>query len=338
MYTSKLKTASISLKGLFFMSLIHIHTRPTRVDWLKGLYRAGLLSANHEDCLLADKLYFGQLIEKHLGDEAYQFYPKTRGLKSFSKKLLSLDPIALKTELSQEFPSGWIVKPNAEINSGGESLGFYFNNDKFLNDFKFAVSDLGSAEAATFKKANIQLIQSALFEDNWISKDLDQFTTGERLIIQTDLGSELAGIQSSKSREWQEVRVHTYGSDVIPNASYHRWAVNPIKSKLFFKWAESHVQTLLNKLPQEYLKGRAWSLDVVVFDKDKAKILDVNTNRGRQGHWSGFLDRPRLLKAYTVYFQKNSYCRFDGFSGFLFRMGIANTHKYLKRRYIERIN
>lgn len=307
--------------------MIRISTRPTRNKWLESLYRSDLVRADDYTRLLADKLFFGRELEKALGERSFLYYPKTRGLRELVRQGGPLREI-----LAREFPNGFIVKPVGEVNSGGETPGFYFDAEKFLRQFE----RLARIQPSEYTP-ELRLLASAIDDSQWASPDLGAVTTGERLLVQSDLGVELAGRASSKSREFDEVRIHTFERTAIRGGDFHRWAVSPVQVREKFGWAIDFTNRFLAELPREMIERQAWSLDLFVVGPDQIRILDVNTNRGRESHWSGFLSNPALLGAYTRHIEASKSVRFEGFNGFLLRNGLASYHKYWKKKYIEGI-
>lgn len=279
-----------------------IKTRPTRNAWLESLYEAGLVKADENTRRLGDKLYFIQQVYSFLGLETWDYFVESKNLSD----LVFLDgqmlpPAQISEHIRSFFPEGFVIKPKDGINSWGRSPGFYFEEKSFLDD-----------------------LQS------------ERVPPIEQLMIQTNCGPLLGTAAVTGSQQLSEVRIHTYENYVIDGGQYHRWAESPVKDSTHFRRAQILTQNLLQKLPTHFLENQAWSLDILV-GANQARIVDVNTNRGLRGHWSGFLSRPRLIGAYSRHFEKHKGVRFVGFAGLLLRTNLASYHKYLKKTYIEGI-
>lgn len=308
-----------------------IRTRPTRNAWLKSIYEQDLVRADEFSCMLADKLFFARMLKQNLGERSLRYYPKTRGLFELSGGSVPAAP-DFRQRLAQEFPGGFIVKPAAEVNSAGETLGFYFDPESFFADIK----KLKSEPFALNER--LRVLHSAFTNNQWVSPDLGRLASGERLIVQSDVGAELIGEVSGRSRRFDEVRTHTFEEACIDGGDYHRWSVSPVQVREKFRWAQEFTRRFLAELPREVIQGQAWSLDLMVAGPNAIRIIDVNTNRGKKGHWSGFLVRPDLLGAYTRHLERTKGVKFAGWNGLLLRRGWASYHKYLKKKYIEGIS
>lgn len=303
----------------------HIQCRPVRNTWLKALYENNLIEASTRTKLFADKLYLYQELEKALGAKLPMYHPKTMGLKAFfAKHNLTADSDLNQIErvLRQEFPSNVILKPAAVINTAGESGLYLFSREALLN---------------AFAEKNKDLLQACARQTPYISPLLETLASGEEFILQEHIAA-LAGFPVvTKTRHYQEVRIHTFENEVLKGASYSRWQANEIKDRQDFHRAQDFVQQFLNLLPAELVNGQAWGLDLLIFENGFVRILEINTNRGSQGQWTGFLSRPELMGAYTRMIEKKKNVRFTGLSGILLRNNLGNITKHLKKKYIEGI-
>ncbi|AFY02368.1 hypothetical protein [Bdellovibrio bacteriovorus] len=306
----------------------HIHCRPVRNRWLKALYENNLVEASTRTRLYADKLYLYQELEKTLGPKLHLYHPKTWGLKAFLAKYDLTSPDSLQDTarieqaLLQEFPTNVILKPAAVINTAGETGLYLFSRESILQ---------------AFEDQNKDLVQACLRETVYVSSLLGILAGGEEFILQEHIAA-LAGYPVvTKTRHYQEVRIHTFENEVLKGASYSRWQKNEIKNSQDFYRAQDFVQEFLNQLPAELLKGQAWGLDLLIFENGTVRILEINTNRGAQGQWTGFLSRPELMGAYTRLIEKKKGVRFAGLSGIMLRLNLGNITKHLKKKYIEGI-
>lgn len=110
-------------------------------------------------------------------------------------------------------------------------------------------------------------------------------SSGERYLVQ----------EKVKGRG-PEIRLHTFEDKVVKGATFTRWdeAWNPG----VFAAAEAAAQGFLDLLPAWVTYGQAWSIDLMA-GPEGYKIIEVNTNRGRPGQWSGDLSLPDVLQAYS---------------------------------------
>jgi hypothetical protein len=308
------------------MNLRKISVPTTRNAWLEKLYDDGILVANEESRNLSDKLYAARRLQEFLGDSFTEYHPKTLGLKELALKynLVNCPVLAPMTEIQKafrtEFPQGFIVKPCAVINTGGETEGNYFFEDDIW--------------AAFLTEA--PLAKAVLQKNDYVSKLLKTIVSGEEYIVQENISTK-AGYSAAKAKTYAEVRVHTYEGKAVYGGLFSRWAVSPVEQEDKFFIAESLVQKMLNQIPADYLRGFAWGLDVMVFDNGYARIVDINTNRGQRSQWSGYLSRPPLMGAYTRTIEKQRHVRFAGLNGVLLRNNLGNYWKYKKKYYLEGI-
>lgn len=306
--------------------MIKIPCRPVRNAWLKAVYEYGIIKADQETQLLADKLYFYKKLAAYAPDDISQFHPYTMGLAEWCHKhQLDLEKTTrenIESALKNSFPKGAILKPSTVINSGGEVGLYIFKNEQIVNELY---------------QRNPNLMTAIAQAGHWISPLLNTLASGEEFILQENIAT-LAGYQEfEKSKMLQEIRIHTYEGQVLRGASYSRWASNEIKNERHFYLAQDYVQDFLDILPNEFLKNQAWGLDILVFDNGFMRILEINTNRGQRSQWSGFLSRPELIGAYTRAFEQSKQLRFSGIGGFLLRNNLGNVTKHWKKKYIEGI-
>jgi hypothetical protein len=102
--------------------------------------------------------------------------------------------------------------------------------------------------------------------------------------------------------------------------------------------SEEFLNEMLRKVPLSFFKAHAWGVDIFVFENGAMKIIDINTNRGEAGQWSGFMSRPQTLGAYARHVEQKEHIRFAGLNGFILRHNMGNFFKNLKKVYIEGIN
>jgi hypothetical protein len=175
------------------------------------------------------------------------------------------------------------------------------------------------------------------FKTPFTSEMLHKVVSGEFMILQENIIT-AAGIKKPlETKDFMEVRLHTYEGHVLPGATYNRWkeADGKKNTEAMRAEAETFLQEFLDQLPKEFLAQQAWSVDIAVLDNGVKRIIEFNTNRGLAGHWSGFMSRPDVLGAYTRYFEAHENVRFAGFGGVLLRNNKANFFKFLRKKYIE---
>lgn len=305
--------------------MISIRCRPVRNAWLEALYQHNIIEASERTRSYADKLFFYSELYDLLGAELLSFHPKTMGLQAFALKygLRANSPLhEWEAALQQEFQGEIILKPVAVMNTAGEQELYLFSKESFLK---------------SLAQKNEQLTSALERTSPFVPPLLQAVASGEEFLLQDHIASLAGKPIIEKTKHYQEIRVHTFEDQVIIGGSYSRWLDNEINQEEYFYWAQDFVQSFLNKLPHEFLKGQAWALDILVFDNKVMRILEANTNRGKRGQWSGFLSRPELMGAYTRYIEKTKSIRFRGFSGFLLRHNFANLTKNFKKKYIEGI-
>lgn len=327
----ELKNQILARPGIASPEAREVRSGSTRNEWLKKLYGEGLVEASELTRLLSDKAIMAGLLESFLGKESEAFHPKTMGLKYFlakhalvdAKGVLQRDEAKIKAALAGEFPHGYIVKPAAGINSEGKSKGFYFKMDKFL-------ADLVREDSPVYSPAD--------FQTPFVSPLLGVVASGEMLILQENVVLAAGAESPLTTKEFAEVRAHTFEDKLVAGATYSRWAESKVKvTKEHFRATDELIQALLAKLPKEFLARQAFSIDVAVLANGYTRILDVNTNRGREIQWSGYMPRPGVIGAYTRHLEAEKKLHFAGLNGALLRSGWGNYLHYLKKVYVEGI-
>ncbi|MDG0816283.1 hypothetical protein [Bdellovibrio svalbardensis] len=306
-----------------------ISCRPVRNDWLKALYTHNLVEVSERTGLFTDKLYLYKALSANIKSGLHLYHPHTMGLREFFNKhaLLTaeqeLAPLEkIEIALRSEFPTEAVLKPTTVINTGGEKGLYLFSTNAILK---------------ALHSKQPELMQTLFATKPHYAELIDKVASGEEFLLQENIGT-LAGYPLiEKAKHYEEIRIHTYEDDVIKGASFSRWSMNEIKNSQKFYWAQDFVQDFLNQLPKEFLAGQAWGLDLLVFDNGTIRILEINTNRGVPGQWTGFLSRPQLMGAYTRIIEKKKNVRFRGLSGILLRHDLGNITKHLKKKYIEGI-
>jgi len=211
----------------------------------------------------------------------------------------------LEANLKVQFPKGYVVKLVGGMNSEGEGV--------ILSGFL----ELFRAQPAKFLVARE--------EANGLTGVV---STGERYLVQELLGG----------RE-REFRLHTLEGRVVRGATFTRW--DQAWDLAEFKRAENALQGFLDRLPAWFTARQAWSVDMI--DSGDFRLVEVNTNRGREGHWSGDLVNPDTLKAYAEHLSIYYGARFMGkaeaflrgeasLAGFLRKFGAEAVERHQKLR------
>lgn len=302
-----------------------LNISPSRNALLKALYEHHLVDSGVATELMTDKLLVAKLLEFYLGEKAFIWHPKTVGLKDFLlKHQLLTSQGQLKPQrdlyaaaLKKEFPYGNIVKPATGMNSEGKSKGFYFKMDKFIDELLAEGSDLFSAEE---------------LKSPFVSPLTQKVASGEKLILQENVITAAGITRPLKTKEFIEIRVHTFGQQVVTGATSARWKELDGKvTKEHLKQVEEFVQQMLDQLPTNFVGQQAWGMDVAVMDNGVMRLIEINNNRGKAHHWSGFLSRPSVLKAYANHLEQSRHIHINGLSGALFRLGLANYPSYIEK-------
>ncbi len=299
-----------------------------RNDLLRSVYELGIVEASEFTKALSDKLLVSKIFEYYLKDKADFYQPKAIGLKYFlakyglvnSKGQIIAEKEKILNAIETEFPHGAIAKAAVGFNSAGIK-NFYFKMPNF-------VEDLLKESSPIYKPED--------FSTPFVSA-LGTVTSGEFMILQENVIT-AAGIKKPLvTKDFMEVRLHTFEQSVVPGASYSRWREkNKEATDSLISSTEQFAQEMLSLLPPSLLYQQAWSLDMAVLDNGVHRLIEINTNRGLPGHWSGFLSIPPVLGAYARFFEDHENVKYAGFNGFLFRHGIANIPKYLHKKFIDK--
>jgi hypothetical protein len=207
-----------------------------------------------------------------------------------------LEKESFKADIQKDFPKGFIVKPVGSMNSDGNNL---------LVDESFFTAVKNNPEGF-FLKTKERCGLTGLFSSN------------ERFLIQEKVGTKA-----------EEYRLHTLEERVVLGATYTRW--NQKWDHSNFVAAEKALQDFLQELPPFLTSRQAWSVDLMGSKDLGFKIIEINTNRGKQGHWSGDLEIPDTLAAYAKHLELHYGAKFMGEEGRKLLQGEANQEKYLEK-------
>lgn len=286
-----------------------------RSEFVNEFYKSGLARADFWGYLISDKLIMGKVIEEILGPEqAYRYYPKSRGLKEILLKngwvdvqtgLVSASREEIANGLKREFPEGFIVKKSMDFSSKGKNI---------YTDEAEVAKLLASGESDLYKPGSLFSPCASL------RFGYPHLTSGEEYFFMGKLaGSRIT--HASKDDPIPEYRLHVTDGRVISSATYSRWyqEINPGDKEI----AESTVQEFFDKMPVGFTRHQVYSLDVVVTD-GKAGIVEIGGNFGQKKGWSGFLRTPSLIKSLAEDLRDHYAWRFEGIGAELIFGGHAN--------------
>jgi hypothetical protein len=288
-----------------------------KASWLQTVYRRGWVDASEADALLSDKLVAFNLVARQIGRErAERFLLRTLGLRELllanawlnSRGEIVADAETVESQLADIFPNGFQVRPAVGVAPRETTHGLFADRDAFLKELLRPGSTLYRPEQ--YKQG----VQSHI---------LGRVASGEVVVLQDDI---------ALGRAVHRVRVHTYEDRVIEAAQPRLWVEKANSTDGDIRRAQELVNEFLKALGADTVRRQAWSVDVLLTDRD-VKIADIITNRGQEISWSGYLDQPQIIAAYSQAFESRYDLHFTGFGGFLIHHGWANLYAYWKRRY-----
>lgn len=207
--------------------------------------------------------------------------------------------IPLEEKLKIDFPNGFVVKLTSEKNSYGS--GMILKTDELVRFLDQPDRNLGSLD-----------------NERYMIEELHPGTIF--------------------SQGHKEFRIHTLGAKVINGATLSRWQywqdVDPAITKSLHESIEQFLQTL----PAWMTNKQAWSLDVTITRDGVWKLIEINTNNGLQGNWSGFFLHPRVASAYFLHLQNNFGWKLKPQLLSLIRHQFINYRTYVRKELIETEN
>lgn len=299
-------------------------------QWLQTVYSQRLVDASTATGWLSDKLLFFETARREIGDvQAAKFLVQTVGLRDFlmaegllaADGRLAADGDRIESTLFKKFQSGFVARPAVGVAPRETGRGLFKTTDDFVAELLKTDSFLYRPEHS--KKP----VRSTV---------LDQIASGEAIVLQEDLiaiaenavtTSQTKGTARPKFT-WREVRVHTYEGRVVPDAVPNFWVREKPASREETAAAQKFVADFLSLLPPTLLSRQAWSFDVLLLGPGDMRIVDLITNRGRKVAWSGYLDQPRVIGAYTRHFERYAGLHFTGVGGMLLRKNVGNYFAY----------
>ena len=301
-----------------------IEIRAKRNPFRNLLYENEIIEHGERPLFMTDKLYMSKVLEHYLGDDFKKYHLKTLGLKEYLSRHHLVDEngrvTASKEEiyklLELEFPNGLIAKPAIGMSSGGK--GFYNNLDEIVE---------------LIVKSDGEIYGPELISRPYHWDKVKRFTSGEEFILQEklDFGSDVGG--KNKFAQLNEFRVHTFYDKVVEGATETRWKTK--NSSEMNSVVNEYVQDFLKSLPKELTYRQGWALDVIVLPDNQLKIIEINTNRGLPGNWSGHSFDSRNLGAHIRHVEKYFKWRFKGIAGFLLRNNLGNLKPFIRNESKE---
>lgn len=297
----------------------------SKQSWVQAVYKNDLVESSWASQMLSDKRILAEVIEREMGDSARTFYPKTMGLREFlakhnlvnKKGVITASGDQIDEALFSEFPAGFVVRPAVGVAPQETGQGLYRDSDLF-------VVDLLRTESPLYSPVHMkQAVKSHI---------LDTIASGEAIVIQEDVMRVADAKRPLKTRFFQEVRVHTYENRVVEGAIPMRWVQTNLLKPEQIRQAEIRVGEFLKSLSLELLNRQAWGVDVAVMDNGEMRVIDIVTNRGREVAWSGYLDQPRVIGAYSRHFETFYGLKFEGWSGTLIRNNFANYLPFWEKK------
>ena len=317
--------SSLKSRPLVPVASSEIEAAPSKGSWLEAVYQKNLVETSQATEMLADKRLLAEVLDREIGSRAKNFYPKTIGLREFLVKRrlvnamgeLVSDGDAIEQALAEEFPAGFVVRPAVGIAPSETGRGLFPETDQFIVELLKPNNALYSPDHLAIPvKSHI----------------LDEIASGEAIVLQENVVGSADARKKLKTRYFQEVRVHTYEGRVVEGSVPSRWVQTNLLKNDEIKKAEAFVEEFLKSMSLAFLSRQAFGVDVAVMDNGEMRIIDVVTNRGKAIAWSGYLDQPRVIGAYSRHFEQHYGIAFKGFGGTLIRHNFANYLPYWEKR------
>ena len=305
---------------------LEIDAEADKAAWLKAIYDKNLVDSSWATEMLGDKRIMAEVIERELGEDARIFFPKTMGLRELivkhrlvnAKGQIVADEDRFDQVLHDEFDAGFVVKPAVGIAPYETANGLFAGQNEFV--------------AELLKPAGSAIYQPAHFRKPVKSHILGAIASGEAVVIQENVVGTADAHKKLKDRRYESVVIHTYEGKVVEGSVPARWVRSSRLTKEELSRAEAFVAAFLNRMPVTLLNRQAWGVDVAVMDNGEMRIIDIQTNRGKNWAWSSYLDQPRVIGAYTRHLEAGYGVQFKGWSGTLLRHDFANYFPYWERR------
>lgn len=294
--------------------------RAKRNDLTKILYSKKIIEASAESYKYQDKLIIYKILKHYIGKNLLdRFHPVTMGLKEFlseqglldSKGVVRANRELIGEALKKKFPSGFIIKP---------TIGFASDGKSFFKDMSEVVELLADSERS-------ELYDPDQYLNSFVHAKGKTSVSGEKFIIQGLLHGIEGLSDASPVGSMNEYRVHSFYDQVVEGATLSRWKLSADQNAV--ARINKYTQDFLNLLPKKFLNRQAWAFDVFEAPNGELTIIEINTNRGEETNWSGFLKNPKVLGGYIRHLEQKYGWRFEGFSGWRLRNDLANLQPAL---------
>jgi hypothetical protein len=311
---------------------IEVPVAISKARWLQAVYSKQLVDSSRATGLLSDKLLFYETVKREIGEEAtLRYLVRTVGLRDFLVKggyvdaqgRLVSDGDKIEAGLFKAFPAGFVARPAVGVAPRETGRGLFKETDAFVSELLKPGTFLYRPE---HRRKPVR------------STVLDDIASGEAIVLQEDViasAKVTGGVQAGERVGWREVRVHSYEGRVLEDASPNFWVRSGRVSSEETLAAQKFVTDFLALLPSSVLSRQAFSFDVLILPEGGLRIADFVTNRGRRTAWSGYLDQPRVIGAYTRHFEQYAGVEFAGMGGIFLRKNAGNYFGYWGMR-IER--
>lgn len=294
----------------------------SKTQWLQAVYAKQLVDMSNATGLLSDKLLFYEVAKRELGASVDDYLVRTMGLRDFLVRenlvdadgRITADGDKIDASFFKVFQGSLVARPAVGVAPRETGRGLFKEPDELVAELLKPDSFLYRPE---HRKRPVR------------STVLDEVASGEAIVLQEDLAAKRPG-----KFKWREARVHTYEGRVVTDANTNFWLRSDHVSKEETAAAQKFVADFLGRLPPSLLSRQAFSFDVLILGDVNApaggqlKIVDMVTNRGRKTAWSGYLDQPRVIGAYTRHFEDYAGVRFNGLGGYLLRKNAGNYFAY----------
>ncbi len=311
-----IKNSTTSSRGLRPQT---ISLRARKAEFLNFLYKSEILRADELSMLLTDKLLIYKVMEYFLGDRATVYHPRALGLNEFLASRNLVDHVGgihvsestLTRALEEAFPEGFVIKPVIGLSSGGKNIYF---------DAKEVVRDLLAQNTNLYKPTD--------FLSPYISPVYSVPLSGEKFMLMGLIKDTAAGSKDTTYGNDNEFRTHSFYKNVVPGTTQTRWYTPDAPNKV--ARVEKFVQEFLDSMPSGFTLRSAYSFDVFIGANGRLQLIEINTNNGRPGGWSGFLRLPHVLGAHTRFLRERYGITIEGTAGFMFYNDLANAVSHLK--------
>jgi len=299
---------------------INLEISPKRNTFLKALYDNSLIDENWLPYFLGDKLLVGEIIEKYLGPSHEKFHLKSRGIihllsENYCINQNSGELVMSKAQVldvfKKEFPKDFIVKRVMDANSGASRI---FSSDEFIDD-------IFSKKSQIYKPHHLM---TPYYNEKY---EKYAITTGESYFAMGRIERTRISKNSSYEGEDIEYRSHSLSQHVVIGGSQNRW--DHFDNSTVISEIQNFIGQFIKTMPLGFFWRQAFSFDVAAQPHGAKSIVEINTNRGINKHWSDFLRDPRIIGSHVRTIEKHWNWSFQGVGGLLLRKGLGNIKNHI---------